>query len=120
MADTNTTGLSDFRMGPDHSPEAERKRSERILANLLKVMPMSNTVRAKFAVTQIIKTVVAANYPEQVKIVLEPRYDQKLAEDVSFCKATPSGRMEMTIDNPIAIERMPIGQQFYVDFTPVE
>ncbi len=79
-----------------------------------------STVRAKFAVTQIIKTVVAPNYPEQVKIVLEPRYDQKVAEDVSFCKATPSGRMEMTIDNPIAIERMPIGQQFYVDFTPVD
>ena len=63
---------------------------------------------------------VGAASVEEVKMVLEPQYDQKLAEDVSFQKATPSGRMEMRIDNPTAIERMPIGKVFYVDFTPVE
>ena len=52
--------------------------------------------------------------------MLEPQYDAKLAEDVSFSKATPSGRIEMQIDNPTAIERMPAGKVFYVDFTPVE
>lgn len=78
-----------------------------------------SAVRAKFKVTQIISTLFQAGYPAQTKIVLEPQYDSALAEDVSFCKATPSGRMEMTIDNPIAIERMPIGTVFYVDFTPV-
>ena len=56
----------------------------------------------------------------QKTIILTPEYDQKIAEDVSFQKATPTGRMEMQIDNPVAIERMPIGKTFYVDFTPVE
>ena len=79
----------------------------------------TGTVRAKFKVTQIIETHLSKDY-SQKKIVLEPQYDQKLAEDVSFQKATPSGRMEMQIDNPTAIERMPLGQAFYVDFTPVE
>lgn len=77
------------------------------------------SVRAKFKVTSIVKTQLSPTY-EQTKIVLEPQYDQKIAEDVSFAKATPTGRMEMQIDNPIAIERMPIGTVFYVDFTPVE
>jgi hypothetical protein len=74
-------------------------------------------VRAKFAVTAVIDTQYAPATSHK-KIVLEPRYDPKLAEDVSFSKATPSGRIEMQIDNPAAIEAMPIGQVFYVDFTP--
>ena len=80
---------------------------------------MSGTVRAKFKVTSIVETHLAKDY-SQKKIVLEPQYDSKVAEDVSFCKATPSGRMEMVIDNPVAIERMPVGQVFYVDFTPAD
>lgn len=76
-------------------------------------------IRAKFCVTSIITTGYA---PGQfhTKVVLEPRYGLELAEDVRFCKATPSGRMEMAIDNPFAIAEMEIGRTFYVDFTPVE
>ena len=80
---------------------------------------MDVSVRAKFKVTQIIETHITKDY-SQKKIVLEPQYDQKIAEDVSFKKATPSGRIEMQIDNPTAIERMPLSRIFYVDFTPVE
>lgn len=79
---------------------------------------MSN-VRAKFKVSEIIEKHFSETYSQKT-IVLTPQYDQKIAEDVSFQKATPSGRMEMQIDNPIAIERMPIGKVFYVDFTPVD
>ncbi len=78
-----------------------------------------STVRAKFKVTSVVETHYTPDY-SQKKIILEPVYDQKVAEDVSFAKATPSGRMEMVIDNPVAIERMPVGKTFYVDFTPVE
>lgn len=74
-------------------------------------------IRAKFTVTSIIDTQHSPTY-SQKKIVLEPRYDKEIAEDVSFCKATPTGRLEMVIDNPAAIEAMPIGMTFYVDFTP--
>jgi hypothetical protein len=82
---------------------------------------MSNgTVRAKFTVSEIVeKTYGTEKYSSTQKtIILTAQYDSKLAEDVSFQKATPTGRMEMQIDNPTAIERMPIGKTFYVDFTP--
>lgn len=75
-------------------------------------------VRAKFKVTEIITKEFAPNYSQKT-IVLQPQYDQQIAEDVSFSKATPSGRMEMQIDNPDAIAAMPVGTVFYVDFTPV-
>jgi len=80
------------------------------------------TIRAKFTVTEITETEYGTSQysSKSKKIVLTPQYDPKLAEDVSFSKATPSGRMEMQIDNPTALERMPIGKTFYVDFTPVE
>lgn len=77
-------------------------------------------VRAKFQVTQVITTEYGPHTTPSKRIVLEPRYDAKLAEDVSFSKATPSGRIEMQIDNPVAIEQLPVGKTFYVDFTPVE
>lgn len=76
-------------------------------------------VRAKFQVTAVITTEMSPTY-SQKKIVLEPRYDQKIAEDVSFALATPTGRLEMQIDNPAAIAAMPVGTVFYVDFTPVD
>ena len=44
---------------------------------------------------------------------------QKLAEDISFQKATPSGHAEYQIDNPKAAEQLVIGKQYYVDFTMV-
>lgn len=76
-------------------------------------------VRAKFKVTCVTTKEVAPNYPAQKSITLEAVYDSKIAEDVSFSKATPSGRMEMQIDNPDAIAAMPVGTVFYVDFTAV-
>lgn len=80
---------------------------------------MAGTVRAKFKVSEIIEKHFTPEYSQKT-IVLTPQYDQKIAEDVSFQKATPTGRMEMQIDNPVAIERMPIGKLFYVDFIPVD
>lgn len=77
-------------------------------------------VRAKFRVTSLVTTEFGPHSTPSKRIVLEPQYDQKLAEDVSFSKATPSGRIEMQIDNPVALERLTVGKTFYVDFTPVE
>lgn len=75
-------------------------------------------VRAKFKVTSVVTKEITPTYSEK-SIILEPQYDQKIAEDLSFQKATPTGRMEMRIDNPDAIAAMPVGTVFYVDFTPV-
>lgn len=53
------------------------------------------------------------------KAIFRCIYDQKIAEDVSFQKATPSGFAEYQIDNPKAAEQLVIGKHYYVDFTPV-
>lgn len=75
-------------------------------------------IRAKFKVTEIVERQFSPSYSEKT-VVLQPEYDAKVAEDVSFQKATPTGRMEMRIDNPAAVAAMPIGAYFYVDFTPI-
>jgi hypothetical protein len=77
-------------------------------------------VRAKFTVTQIIETRFGPQPEAAYKtVVLEPRYDQTIPEDVRFLLATPSGRMEMRIDNPSALAQFVVGSSFYADFTPV-
>lgn len=50
------------------------------------------------------------------KAIFRCEYDQKVAEDLSFQKATPSGHAEFQIDNPKAAEQLIIGRSYYVDF----
>lgn len=72
-------------------------------------------VRAKFMVTKVAKT----NYG-QTEVTLYPQYDNTISEDLQFSKATPSGTIQMMIDNPPASDYLELGKQFYVDFTRVE
>ena len=72
-------------------------------------------VRAKFKVTGI-----EEHYPGSRKVTFSTQYDASIPEDVRFNKATPSGRIEMQIDNPAVLVQLPLGQSFYVDFTPAE
>ena len=53
------------------------------------------------------------------KAIFRCEYDQQVAEDVSFQKATPSGHAEFQIDNPKAAEQLIIGRAYYVDFNIV-
>ena len=53
------------------------------------------------------------------KAIFRCSYDEALAEDRAFQKATPSGFAEFDVDNPKAAEQLIIGQNYYVDFTPV-
>lgn len=41
-------------------------------------------------------------------------------EDNQFAKATPSGAIEIHIDNPAAQGFLQPGKNFYVDFSPAE
>lgn len=50
------------------------------------------------------------------KAIFRCVYDPKVAEDVSFAKATPSGHIEMVVDNPVAAAELIIGKQYYVTF----
>jgi hypothetical protein len=37
----------------------------------------------------------------------------------TWAKATPSGQLLMQIDNPPAAEQFKVGQDYFIDFTPV-
>lgn len=48
----------------------------------------------------------------------DARYDTRIEEHARFAKATPSGKLEMQVDNPAAAEQFKIGEFYYLDFTP--
>jgi hypothetical protein len=43
---------------------------------------------------------------------------QAETENAIFHRFTPTGAIEMTVDNPAASNQFEIGKEYYVDFTP--
>lgn len=76
------------------------------------------TVRSKFRLTEIITTEFGSGY-QQKKYVFAAWYDESIPEDRRFAKATPSGRLEMVIDNPAAQSAFEVGKDYYFDAVPV-
>jgi hypothetical protein len=73
-------------------------------------------IRAKFRLMSETKNAYNA---EQRLLVFQSMYDPDLvAEDRSYAKATPSGKLEITVDNPNAT--FELGKDYYLDFTPVD
>ena len=73
-------------------------------------------VRGKFRVTSL--TFYAEPGPTASrKVTLWAQHDDGQPENTRYAKATPSGTIEMTIDNPPAAEVFTPGKVFYVDFT---
>lgn len=72
-------------------------------------------IRGKFKVTKITRH--ACN-PTAAEIELQAVYTGS-AEDNSFAASTPSAKIEMNVSNPDAIEYLPLGKSFYVNFTPI-
>lgn len=50
----------------------------------------------------------------------DTQYDATIPEDQRFQKATPSGHIEMQIDNPAALAQFKLGEPYYVDFSPAK
>jgi hypothetical protein len=75
-------------------------------------------VRAKFRVTEITHT--SANYGGQAgkrendQVVLEPAMDD---ENKTWARYTPCGKIQMTINNPLALDEFKPGECYFVDFT---
>ena len=65
--------------------------------------PSTKRVRGKFQCTKTELRDYGA-HTEKV-FFFEPRYDEKCKEDVHFSKATPTGHIQMRIDNEIACIR---------------
>ena len=73
------------------------------------------SVRAKFQLNSI------TNYAyggKQLKFAVV--YDTSTEENRRFTKATPSGQMEMTIDNPEAVAQFELGKFYYADCSPAD
>jgi hypothetical protein len=77
----------------------------------------SMNVRAKMVVGEVTK--VSWN-PEARKVKLHAQYSST-PEDNSYAKATPTGSIEMQVDNPPVAKFFEenLGKAFYVDFVPV-
>ena len=74
------------------------------------------TVRAKFYVSKLDPYSPPSTGGE---VVLFPVYSEDPNhENKKFWDATPSGTIQMIINNPAAFERFTMDKQFYVDFTP--
>lgn len=66
-----------------------------------------------------VNEVVSNQWSDQVK--LSPVCGgSNSAEDNSYAKATPGGKLELTIDNPALKGVIKPGAMFYIDLTPVE
>ena len=47
-------------------------------------------------------------------------YDNGTEENKRYAKATPSGQLEMTVDNPPAQAFFELGKSYYLDFSKAE
>lgn len=74
-------------------------------------------VRAKFYV----QSVATFGDGGGARVVLLPVYSTDPEhENKKFWNATPSGTIDMSINNPDAVAEFVEGQEYYVDFSPAE
>lgn len=101
--------------------EAEDEESnERVLQNDFSnqqhnTKGITMAVRAKFKLIEI-----TATHWGSKRLKFSCEYDSTIPEDQRFQKATPTGSIEMQIDNPAAVEQFALGKTYYADFTPAE
>ncbi len=74
-------------------------------------------VRAKFKVVSIkhVDWSPTARVIEMMAVSAD-----EVEENQRFHQYTPSGRLEITVDNPPAAEQLKLGNSYYLDFTPVD
>jgi hypothetical protein len=72
-------------------------------------------VRSKFQLTEITEMQWGGK-----RLKFQTIYDNSIPEDARFQKATPSGSIEMVIDNPVALAQFELGKYYYADFSAIE
>lgn len=80
---------------------------------------MTARVRAKFKCWSIQHSFSHSSDYSAAQVTLVPVYDQD-GPNASWSKATPSGKIEMLITNPGAVEQFELGKDYFVDFSPAE
>lgn len=78
------------------------------------------TARCKFQITNILPAYPSSDPTSEVKrMVFETRYDNTIEEDRALTKLTPSGRMDVIVDNPAVTSQFAVGDVVYVDITKI-
>jgi hypothetical protein len=76
--------------------------------------------RCKFQITAILPAYSNTDPASDAKrVVFETRYDNSVAEDHAFTKYTPSGRLDVLIDNPAVTSQFAVGDHVYLDITKI-
>lgn len=73
-------------------------------------------VRAKFRLDSVKQWAYGGSKSFEFSAV----YDDGIEENKRYAKATPSGKLEIQIDNPPAAEFFELGKSYYLDFTKAE
>jgi hypothetical protein len=73
-------------------------------------------IRSKFQLQEIRQHSWNKN---QRTFVFNCIYDSSIPEDQRFLDATPSGHMEITVNNPAVIAEWKLGEYYYFDAVPV-
>jgi hypothetical protein len=76
------------------------------------------TVRARLKLSEIRETKWQKDYPGSKTVRFTAQYDSSIEEQRRFQKATPSGFIELQIDNEAALAQFELGADYYVDFSP--
>lgn len=74
-------------------------------------------VRGKFVLSEIHQS-KSGSYV-QYKYIFNPVCKDHTEENITFALATPSGKIELVIDNPAAREQFELGGYYYFDATSV-
>lgn len=73
------------------------------------------SVRAKFQVTNVVQNTGWNNGPHETSTVVLSAVSNETNK--TWSKWTPSGKLEMQINNPEALKQFEIGKFFFLDFT---
>ena len=78
-------------------------------------MPEAKRAICKFTCTGV----TAHSWPGNT-VKLQAEYDPNIPEDQRFQKATPSGSLEMSINNPTLEGFFEPGKKYYIEVRPVD
>ena len=108
-------------LGPTHQApdyaEINRQTNELVEAARRALQKEQQMVRGKFTLQSVAK--VSWSPTAQV-FKFGAVHDTVTEENSRFAKYTPSGQLEMTVDNPPAQEFFELGKNYYLDFSKAE
>jgi len=74
-------------------------------------------IRCKFRLTEIHTNCFNS---EQKTFIFYPCYDPSIEEDRRFYNATPTGRLDITVNNPVVLNEWKLGSFYYFDVNEVK